>query len=376
MGYLGLLKCALLCIDLLAWPVVALGYPLFASIRAIETGSKYHMRKLVTYWTLFSLIYLFEFAFLKIIEWIPFWSRIKLIATFWLVMPQFDGACHAYQSLIRPYLVVNLQTVINGFYEPKEEQPLKKETFLGAAEKYIKENGSEALEKLIASQCERKEPDNSKRDTQVLEPNEKNAAAKSEQLKEPGVAQKNNDMLEATDKSAATEAKQLSQNPVKFGVINVAWVPKVTDAAAKVKEMTPPEANAENRQPAAKVKEMIPPEANAENRQPAAKVKEMIPPEATAENRQPETPPLKKVQQEWTCVLCQVTTASEKTLNAHLQGKKHKSKCEFLKSSKLNGEDTGPSPSATGESNQGKPEAVKGSKRRRTRSKRSTSGAW
>ncbi|KAL3614163.1 hypothetical protein CASFOL_042237 [Castilleja foliolosa] len=72
-------------------PVIALGFPLFASIRAIETGSLFHMRKLVTYWILFSLISLFEYAFVKIIEWIPFWSCIKLVVIFWLVIPHFHG---------------------------------------------------------------------------------------------------------------------------------------------------------------------------------------------------------------------------------------------------------------------------------------------
>ncbi|EYU18399.1 hypothetical protein MIMGU_mgv11b019688mg, partial [Erythranthe guttata] len=62
MGLVALLKFALFCIDFLAWPVIALGYPV-----AIETGSKLHMKKLVVYWTLFGLISLFEFAFAKII---------------------------------------------------------------------------------------------------------------------------------------------------------------------------------------------------------------------------------------------------------------------------------------------------------------------
>lgn len=40
---------------------------------------------------------------------------------------------------------------------------------------------------------------------------------------------------------------------------------------------------------------------------------------------------LKKVQREWTCAMCQVTTTSEALLNSHLEGKKHKSELEKLK---------------------------------------------
>ncbi|KAL1534400.1 hypothetical protein AAHA92_30582 [Salvia divinorum] len=73
---MALLKFALLCIDLVGWPVIALVYPLFVSVRAVETGSEYHMRK------------------------IPFWSGVRLAVSFCLVMPQFKGACLAYQGLI------------------------------------------------------------------------------------------------------------------------------------------------------------------------------------------------------------------------------------------------------------------------------------
>ncbi|XP_059295450.1 uncharacterized protein LOC132048785 [Lycium ferocissimum] len=156
--------------------VLALGYPLCASIQAIETGSKYHMRKLVTYWTIFSFISLFEHVFEKLIEWVPLWPYIKLITICWLVISQFNGACYLYQNLICPCfpvklhdsirqfsdscyvyqcllyvcLSVNLQTVTDWFNKPMEDPSLKNETFLAVAERYLQENGSDALEKLIA----------------------------------------------------------------------------------------------------------------------------------------------------------------------------------------------------------------------------------
>ncbi|XWS39799.1 hypothetical protein CRYUN_Cryun18bG0085400 [Craigia yunnanensis] len=37
----------------------------------------------------------------------------------------------------------------------------------------------------------------------------------------------------------------------------------------------------------------------------------------------PEIPSDRQVQKEWTCAMCQVTTSSEKTLNSHLQGRRH-----------------------------------------------------
>lgn len=69
-----------------------------------------------------------------------------------------------------------------------------------------------------------------------------------------------------------------------------------------------------------------------------AEVKEIIPPEASVTSRLPETHPTKKVQAGWTCTLCEVTTTSKKTQTAHLQGNKHKSMCEYLKSTGISKE--------------------------------------
>ncbi|KAI8543385.1 hypothetical protein RHMOL_Rhmol08G0213100 [Rhododendron molle] len=55
--------------DVLAGPVVSLAYPLYASIRAIETKSPEDDRQWLTYWILYSMITLFELTFAKLIEW-------------------------------------------------------------------------------------------------------------------------------------------------------------------------------------------------------------------------------------------------------------------------------------------------------------------
>ncbi|KAL0422450.1 UNVERIFIED_CONTAM: HVA22-like protein c [Sesamum latifolium] len=324
------------CLNIYCRPVIALGYPLFSTIRAIETSSQYHLKKLAKYWTLFALISLLEFALVKIIEWIPFWSSLKLIATFWLVVPRFHGACHAYRRLISLCLFVDvhsvinrwsvdLQAVIDRFYKAKEEKLRKTETFADVVEKYIKENGVEALEKLIASKSESKEPDHSQRNTSVPEPEEKKAAATLEQLKEPGAFQKDQETLEATEKTASTELKE----------------PDAFQKDIKTLEATEKTASTESQ-----------PVQNAEPSTTA-----WTPKETDAASEVKET---KKVQQEWICALCQVTATSEKVLNDHLGGKKHKSMIESLKKSKLDAESTASSPSAAGKSSQRSAESVKG----------------
>ncbi|KAB2627018.1 HVA22-like protein a [Pyrus ussuriensis x Pyrus communis] len=78
--------------DVLAMPVVSIVYPLYASIRALETMSNISDdRQWLTYWILYSMITTFELTF------------SKLIMYFWLVCPRFSGSTYIYQNYVRPF---------------------------------------------------------------------------------------------------------------------------------------------------------------------------------------------------------------------------------------------------------------------------------
>ncbi|XP_040364218.1 uncharacterized protein LOC121049900 isoform X6 [Rosa chinensis] len=153
MGLLGLVGFALQCFVVLAWPLFALVYPLYSSIKAIETNSITDTHKINTYWVVFSLILLFEHAFMKLLEWFLLWPYIRLLIVFFLVMPHFDGALCVYKHLICPCLSINPQVVINLFNKRKES--LERDNFLSEVERYVKENGPEGLEKFIACKSTR-----------------------------------------------------------------------------------------------------------------------------------------------------------------------------------------------------------------------------
>uniref|UniRef100_A0A0R0FJJ2 HVA22-like protein n=1 Tax=Glycine max TaxID=3847 RepID=A0A0R0FJJ2_SOYBN len=104
------LKVLLKNFDVLAGPVISLVYPLYASIRAIESKSPIDDQQWLTYWVLYSLITLFELTFARVLEWIPIWPYAKLIATCWLVLPYFSGAAYVYEHYVRPFYV-NPQTI-------------------------------------------------------------------------------------------------------------------------------------------------------------------------------------------------------------------------------------------------------------------------
>lgn len=68
----------------------------------------------------------------------------------WLVIPYFDGAFYIYEHLIRPCLSVDPQMVTNWLNKLNESSHVK-DNILTEMERYVKENGPEALEKILAS---------------------------------------------------------------------------------------------------------------------------------------------------------------------------------------------------------------------------------
>ncbi|XP_057806424.1 HVA22-like protein a [Salvia miltiorrhiza] len=147
-GASSIFKLLITNIDVLAGPVISLLYPLYASIRAIETKSAIDDQQWLTYWVLYSMITLFELTFAKLIEWFPLWSYAKLIFMCWLVIPHFSGAAYVYEHYVRPYIVTR-QKSVNLWYVPRKKDAFSKpDNILTAAQKYIHESGSQAYEKM------------------------------------------------------------------------------------------------------------------------------------------------------------------------------------------------------------------------------------
>ncbi|XP_059309889.1 HVA22-like protein e [Lycium ferocissimum] len=88
-----------------AGPVTMLLYPLYASIVTIESTSKLDDEQWLAYWILYSFLTLLEMLFQPILDWIPIWYDVKLIAVAWLVLPQFRGATFIYETYVREKII-------------------------------------------------------------------------------------------------------------------------------------------------------------------------------------------------------------------------------------------------------------------------------
>ncbi|XP_050364956.1 uncharacterized protein LOC126783517 isoform X2 [Argentina anserina] len=312
MGILGLLGFALQCFDVLAWPLIALLYPLYSSIRAIETNSITDTHKLNTYWVVFSLILLFEHVFMKLLEWFLLWPYIRLLIVFVLVMPHFDGALYVYKHLIYPCLSMEPHIIINLFNKRKES--LLKDNFLAELESYVNKNGPEGLEKFIASKSKFMKPNGEQKDIKAVQVSlaEPNLTMNEDNFSSRKMNEKG---IEVADRKDTPPPKKVQKESTTVSALSTQ-----TDAISN-------SPLGDNKHKATYEALEINNEAVQKITWPENRIEK--PDDVVTGIEDPESP--REVQKEWTCALCQVTTTSEKTLNFHLSGRKHKVAYEALK---------------------------------------------
>ncbi|XP_042483861.1 HVA22-like protein f [Macadamia integrifolia] len=146
MGFLGTVARNF---DSLVGPGVMLLYPLYSSMRAIESPSTLDDQQWLTYWILYSFITLFELSCWKVLAWFPLWPYIKLVCCMWLVLPIFNGAAYIYENFVRKY--VKIGGLVNENY-PEEHRKVIQMMSLDArksVERYIEKHGQEAFDRVI-----------------------------------------------------------------------------------------------------------------------------------------------------------------------------------------------------------------------------------
>ncbi|KAL9329201.1 hypothetical protein ACSQ67_004204 [Phaseolus vulgaris] len=282
MSSLWFLKLIVKCLDHCAWPLLALGYPLCASVHAIETDSNKETKDLISYWILLSLLYLFEYAFFRLLQWFQFWPYTKLMIILWLILPDFERASYAYNNIIRKCFS-NPQAAIRSLNNWRKFF-VKKDNFLLHAEKYVEENGAEALMKLIASKNTTCKP--------VAEATNASRVTDHEEI------QKTNEKNHRTERKATKVLEVIEKKEIPTGNQDIPVVPKVVQS---------------------------------QNASPTMLETKGVVMKDKADGELPQISIHKEVQKEWTCALCQVTTTSEKTLNEHLKGSKHRAKENDIK---------------------------------------------
>ncbi|KAK7385405.1 hypothetical protein VNO78_31122 [Psophocarpus tetragonolobus] len=103
----------------LSWPPVSLFFPLFVSVRAMESDSPSSNQRCLTFWVLFSLCMIMEWELSVLFNCIPWWPHVKSIATILLLIPYVGAAPYVYKFLIRHYCTCNLFTMNSNIFGEK-----------------------------------------------------------------------------------------------------------------------------------------------------------------------------------------------------------------------------------------------------------------
>ncbi|XP_052203637.1 uncharacterized protein LOC127808938 isoform X2 [Diospyros lotus] len=149
-------------------PPFTLVYPLFASIRAMESNTQSRYQSCLVYWVLCSIATFLEPMLAKLLSWSPFWPYAKGITIFLLVVPYFRGASYVYFHFIRPCMSRN-EHICDLLLIPRTKVCLLNEQneILGAAESYAREKDEDESEKFTTFEVKSKSNhDNIKRDLQ------------------------------------------------------------------------------------------------------------------------------------------------------------------------------------------------------------------
>ncbi|OMO57570.1 TB2/DP1/HVA22-related protein [Corchorus olitorius] len=98
-------------LNVLRGPSFTLIYPLYVSIRTVETGSSLKNQQCLTYWVLFALITMVELTLGEVLKWFPFWPYAKGFAIILLVTPYFGGASYVFEHLVEPYFIKQIRNI-------------------------------------------------------------------------------------------------------------------------------------------------------------------------------------------------------------------------------------------------------------------------
>lgn len=91
--------------------IIGFLFPAYVSIKAIESIDKSDDTQWLTYWVVFALFNIVEFASDAIVGWFPIYWLCKCAFMLYLYMPMTRGAEKMYVRFVRPFVQKHQQTI-------------------------------------------------------------------------------------------------------------------------------------------------------------------------------------------------------------------------------------------------------------------------
>lgn len=91
--------------------IIGFAYPAYISIKAIESATKDDDTQWLTYWVVFALFNIVEFASDVIVGWFPVYWLAKCAFMVYLYLPMTRGAQNLYTKFVRPFALKHQDTI-------------------------------------------------------------------------------------------------------------------------------------------------------------------------------------------------------------------------------------------------------------------------
>jgi receptor expression-enhancing protein 5/6 len=125
--------------------VIGIAYPIFWSIRAIESPDNDDDKQWLTYWVVFALFTVVDMFSGFILKFIPFYFFFKLLFLIWCFLPNFRGA-----SLIYDVFLIKIFKKYEKNLENIQDSVMKGANIMtGEVTKVIKDNQGTILTKTL-----------------------------------------------------------------------------------------------------------------------------------------------------------------------------------------------------------------------------------
>lgn len=91
--------------------IISFMYPVIKTWKAVNNENTEETNQWLYFWTIYSLIYIFETVFFFVVWWVWFYYEIKLVFIFWLSLPTSHGAKTIFDKVIFPVLTYNEENI-------------------------------------------------------------------------------------------------------------------------------------------------------------------------------------------------------------------------------------------------------------------------